>query len=80
MERNIFLKRTGGMYTIFNKVADDATIEGVIRGIILMGRKYKADDKSIIEDIATECSVSEEDARTYMEQYDQTGKITLIEN
>lgn len=79
---NLSVKKeeTGGMYTIFNKVADDATIEGVIRGIILMGRKYKADDKSIIEDIATECSVSEEDARTYMEQYDQTGKITLIEN
>ena len=31
-------KEASGMYTIFNKVADDAAIEGEIKGIIKMGR------------------------------------------
>lgn len=73
-------KEASGMYTIFNKVADDAAIEGEIKGIIKMGRKYNDDDEAIVENIMTECSISEEDARIYMEQYDQTGKVTLIEN
>lgn len=68
------------MYTIFDKVADDAAIEGEIRGIIKMGRRDKADDEVIVEYIMVECSISEGDARTYLEQYDQTGKVTLIEN
>ena len=77
---NVKKEEIGGMYTIFDKVADDAAIEGEIKGIIKTGRKYKAGDESIIADIVVECDISEEDARTYMEQYDQTGKITLIEN
>lgn len=77
---NVKKEETGGMYTIFNKVADDAAIEGEIKGIIKMGRRGKEDDEVIVEYIMTECSISEADARTYIEQYDQTGKITLIEN
>lgn len=79
---NISVKKkgAGGMYTIFDKVADDAAIEGEIKGIIKMGRRYHADEESIIEDLMSECNISEEDARTYMEQFDQTGKVTLIEN
>lgn len=79
---NISVKKKGakGMYTIFDKVADDAAIEGEIKGIIKMGRRDKADDEVIVEYIMAECSISEGDARTYLEQYDQTGKVTLIEN
>ena len=79
---NITVKRegAGGMYTIFDKVADDAAIEGEIKGIIKTERRYNADDEVIVERLMMECSISEEDARTYMEQYDQTGKVTLIDN
>lgn len=79
---NISVKRegAGGMYTIFDKVADDAAIEGEIKGIIKTERRYNADDEVIVERLMIECSISEEDARTYMEQYDQTGKVTLIDN
>ncbi len=79
---NIIVKRegAGGMYTIFDKVADDAAIEGEIKGIIKTERRYNADDEVIVERLMIECSISEEDARTYMEQYDQTGKVTLIDN
>lgn len=79
---NITVKRegAGGMYTIFDKVADDAAIEGEIKGIIKTERRHNEDDETIVERIMMECSISEEDARIYMEQYDQTGKVTLIEN
>ena len=77
---NVKKEETGGMYTIFDKVADDAAIEGEIKGIIKTERRHNEDDEVIVGCLMTECSITEADARTYMEQYDRTGKVTLIEN
>lgn len=69
IDYSIFEKGDDRMYRVFEETLEEGRAEGEVRGIIKIGKKHNMSSEAIIEDLMSECGITEEEAQKYLAQY-----------